>query len=515
MSPLRKYTLRVAKWWVLVVVLAVAGGVVAAAWSITTARTTWTATTALSSQSQLRAPEQDGVLAIGYVDYFNQESYQQLLRAKAGVPDDVSLSAQTGASSPIIYITASGPSEDVVRDAAASATEVFREDVRQSLVAERRRAADDLQAEIDRNVEALNSLERTDVEKNVILDQIRSLQGRLTEFLADDTNHLKELQPEPGVSSSTPSPVVDIASGVFGGAILGILLALVLAAFDRRVRNAEEMQELAGVPVLAELKRADDGAIGLQNLLNALTADAEATVVAVACARRSAALAAFGHELASAWPARRGGALHVLADMRSPRPGYDGLPGLVDVLDERKNVIDTAVARAEGLWELPPGDATGLDPYAVVEPRRFAGVLRDGARAATLVVVEAPPLLEAPESQLICAATDQVILLVDEKLTRVDDIPRAVELLRSAKAHVAGIVIDATRGGLAERLPAPITTDATQSRRLTPRAGVAIGAEPASADAAPDGRTAPIPYSRVLMATTGGGTETNGRKDGM
>jgi hypothetical protein len=36
-----------------------------------TAKPTWTATTALTTQSQNRAPEQDAVLSIGYVDYFN------------------------------------------------------------------------------------------------------------------------------------------------------------------------------------------------------------------------------------------------------------------------------------------------------------------------------------------------------------------------------------------------------------------------------------------------------------
>lgn len=513
MSPLRKYSLRVAKWWVLVVVLAVAGGALAAVWSIANATTTWTATTALSSQSQLRAPEQDGVLAIGYVDYFNQESYQQLLRAKADVPDDVTLSAQTGASSPIIYVQASGPSEDLVRDAAASATEAFREDVRQSLVAERRRAADDLQGEIDKNVATLNSLARTDVEKNVLLDQIRSLQGRLTEFVADDTNHLKQLQPEPGVSSSTPSPMVDIASGVFGGAVLGILIALAFAVTDRRVRNAEEAQEAAGEPVLAELQRGDDSGIRMQNLLNSVTTaeSGGTTVVAVVSARRSDGVAAFAHELASAWPARRGGVLHVLADLRSSRRGYEGTPGLVDVLDGRESVFDTAVARADGLWVLPPGDAADLDPYALADPRLVAELLRTASSAVALVVVEAPPVLEAPESQLICAAADQVILLVDEKRTSGDDLSRAVGLLRSAKAHVAGIVIDGTRGALATRLPAPATADAVpEARSLAPRVGATVGAErPGDAQ---NGRATPTPtpYPRVGLVGASASIESKG-----
>ncbi|MHA6616961.1 hypothetical protein [Pseudonocardia sp. DLS-67] len=485
-----------------------AGGGLAALWSIPTATTTWTATTALSSQSQSRAPEQDAVLAIGYVDYFNQNSYQQLLRAQVGVPDDVTLSAQTAASAPIIYIQASGESEDVVRNAVVGATQTFREDIRQNLVAERRRAADDLQAEIDKNVEIINSEARTDLQKSVLLDQIRSLQGRLTEFLADDTNHIKQLQLDPGVFSSTPSPLPGVVAGAFGGAVLGVLIALVISVFDRRVRNAGEVQEVAGVPVLAELSRGDDSGVRMQGLLNSITtAGGATTVVAVVGARRSDGLSAFAHELASAWPARRGGVLHILADLRVSRSGYEETPGLVDVLEGRTSLFDAAIARTKGLWVLPPGDAAHIDPYGLADPRLVADVLRDASRAVALVIIEAPPLLEAPESQLICAAADRVIVLVDEERTRSDDLSAAVGLLRTAEAVVAGVVIDGTRGDLGTRRPPPATADAApQQHSLTPRVGAGVGIVPTSDSQ--NGRQTPYPQVSAVSI------ESNGSKDG-
>jgi lipopolysaccharide/colanic/teichoic acid biosynthesis glycosyltransferase/capsular polysaccharide biosynthesis protein len=460
MSPLRKYTLRVANRWVLVAVLAIAGGVLAALWSLATVTTTWTATAALTSQSQERSPDQDGVLALGYVDYFNQDSYQQLLRAQANIPDEVSLSAQTGASSPILYIQASGPSEELVRDAAAAAAEVFREDVRESLVTERRQAVDDLQAEIDRQVQDLNSLERTDVEKNVILDQIRSLQGRLTEFLADNTNHLKQLQPQPGVSSSTPSPMVDILSGLAGGAILGVLLALLMAVLDRRVHSAADAEDVAGLPVLADLGRRLAGRrTRLQNLLNGLSAseDGATPVVALAGVRRSDGAAVLAHELVAAWASRRGGALHVMADLRAPLAGYEQVPGFVDVLQGRAGVPTTAIPLPDGVRVLPPGAVADIDPYAVAEPRHLRWAFQEAATTAGLVVVEAPPVLDAPESQSICAAADRVVLVVDGRTTRADELGEAATLLRAVGAHVVGIVIDRSGGRLATgpALPRP------------------------------------------------------------
>ncbi len=95
-------------------------------WSMTKAAAVWTATTALTTQSQTRAPEQDAVLSLGYVDYFNQPTYQQVLRAEATIPAAVTLKAETGAASPIVYIEAMSSLLAVSKSAAQAAADVFR-----------------------------------------------------------------------------------------------------------------------------------------------------------------------------------------------------------------------------------------------------------------------------------------------------------------------------------------------------------------------------------------------------
>ena len=146
-----------------------------------------------------------------------------------------------------------------MRAAARAAAAGYREDIRTSLVAERQQAAADLQAQIDASVVGSCRLPtRTDAERNVILDQIRSLQGRLTELQADNTNLVKQLQPEPGVASSTPSPAADIAAGVLGGAVLGILLAILLGALDTRLRTARDVQQRLGLATLADFEPRPD-----------------------------------------------------------------------------------------------------------------------------------------------------------------------------------------------------------------------------------------------------------------
>jgi hypothetical protein len=101
-------------------------------------------------------------------------------------------------------------------------------------------------------------------------------------------------------------------------------------------------------------------------------------------------------------------------------------------------------------------------------------------------------LLEAPESQLICAAADRVILLVDGVHTPSGDLSAAAGVLLSAKAQVAGIVMDRTMGQLASRQPTPAAVDAAPQVHVpAPRADVTVGAEPPSDS--PNGQSTPHP----------------------
>ena len=71
--------------------------------------TQYTGTATLITVSQNSSPDQTATLATGYVDTFIQPSFQRMLHAKLGLPADVSLTAQTAAQSPIIFISATGP----------------------------------------------------------------------------------------------------------------------------------------------------------------------------------------------------------------------------------------------------------------------------------------------------------------------------------------------------------------------------------------------------------------------
>lgn len=514
MTVISHYGRPVLRRWpivLIVLLLSVAGTV---AWSMTKAQTSWTATTALTTQSQNRAPEQDAVLSLGYVDYFNQATYQQLLRAEAGIPSSVSLKAETGAASPILYIEATATTPEAARSASQAAADTFRLDIRNGLIAERQREVDDLQKQVDAAVTELQKPGTTAAEGNVILDQVRSLQGRITDISSDATNHLKTLQQEPGLSSTVSSPVLSIAAGAFGGLVLGVLIALVLALLDDRVRGASDAAN-TGVPVLAEFPTGASAAHRertVKRLLNSLRAGegggapAAVTVIGVGGARG----AHFATELAQAAATRRARAVLVHADLRGDiEPG----PGYVDVLDDTASLRDALLHTSSGLQLLPTGDPAGRDPFRVVDPDRVAELVAELAREAGLTVFHASPLHLAPETQVLSAATAGVILVARRGVTRRSQLRAARDMLVAVDAPLVGIVLDVASPTEYPVVPADEPARRDTEREAADAAPVAVGPAVGSAGgpvvpAQADGRQhlapgADEPTGRVMAVVNG------------
>jgi Mrp family chromosome partitioning ATPase len=89
---------------------------------------------------------------------------------------------------------------------------------------------------------------------------------------------------------------------------------------------------------------------------------------------------------------------------------------------------------------MPPGNSSG-DPYALFGRDRFADLVRQVTGIADLVVIEAPSIIEAAEGQVICAAADRTILVVEENATRAGDAAEACQILEQVEATVLGVVI--------------------------------------------------------------------------
>lgn len=462
------------------------------------AATEYTGKSALIVSSRNRAPEQDAVLVRGYIELFNDPAYLARIRAAAQVPDEVTLEARTAASSPIVYIAATADDADLAATSATAAAEAFRDDMN----AVQRAGREDAVAELRRQLEQEQATSGPPP-PGVVNTPLTQLQDHILSIETDTTNALQDLQLRAGVEASPPDPVKNAVLGLLGGLVLGCVAALGAAALSNRLRDPDDVHERTGLDVLATIPR---GGRPPADRVRAEHLRRLANTIAVADLPRPLAVAVVpvdpgsdGAPIARALAehrARQGEkTLLVRADLRTgpgggaQGPGSRGTgaqgtgardtgargtgfgdapfaagggPGIADCLGDtdplpiRAVIHDTEVP---GLREIRPGYTTG-DPYEIFGPDRLERFLRQARVLADLVVVEAPAVNGAAETQLICAAVDTTVLVVAQGRTRTPAAVDAVALLERARANVLGAVLVDVRPPTATSAPAPARSDA-------------------------------------------------------
>lgn len=418
--------------------LVVAVGVVAASVAYVvgvSSPTTFTVWATLSTATANRSPEQDGVLASGYVDYFNSSGYQNKLKAAESIPGDVSLHARTAAASPIIYIEATATSQSVAETMAPKAALEFTEDVNSHL----RQAQDETISAVRKPFD--DARLANGVVSEVSLDQ---LQNQINQITANSTNRLMSLQMESGVSKTSPEVWPGALLALLGGLIVGCVLAVLAGAASRRLPNSPEVDAKVGLSPIVELPEVKSPgsrrlyAYRVQQLVNgvALAGLPDKATVVVTSTMASDAGAHIARRLAEGRAAQGVPTMLVNADLHRP----DGV-GFGDLITAEPIHLDSVLTTlSPNLTELKSGRVSSA-PFAMVTDSRSSAALDQLREHADFIVVIAPPITEAAESQVLCSVADGVLLVIDSKSSRVPDATEATAILRSFKAPLLGAVL--------------------------------------------------------------------------
>src|SRR5918995_4340852 len=452
MHPLLTYLNRIWRYRWLVLVITVLATLGALLYTVSQP-ITYTARSPLTTASKNRSPDQDAYLAEGYAEYFNQESYQGRIRSLAQVPKEVRLHALTGATSPILYIEATGPDPAIASLVASKVAERFPDDVQDIANASRDEELASIERRIKDNQALLDKLDRDSDQRAVILAEIFSLQQQAKDLRGNTTNQLIDLQRDAGVSARRPSPVLNGLFGLAGGLALGCAAALALAVLRNRIATPDDMQNVLGLPTLAWLdgsrRRSDDHtrAQRLQSLSAVLSlADLpRPATLAITAPRRSSLTSHIAEGIAYYQALQGSRTLLMRADLRGAAAGgasHDGTVAglLAGASTEPARPIQITVGGAEMLV-LPAGVSSTTDPFALFAPAEFDALLRQLSHLADLIVIEAPPVNEAAESQIICAAADRTVLVVEEGITPGRDASRACQSLIQVGASLLGGVL--------------------------------------------------------------------------
>ena len=279
----------------------------------------------------------------------------------------------------------------------------------------------------------------------------------------------------PAAGSGSSSPAIPVsrpkrtALGGGAGLVAGLALALVVEWLDPRLRTRRQVEDVSGLPVLAEIPPLSSGrrarlevrdmpgspaAEAFRVLRTALLAEAGAAALdngsrtavlvtspgtgdgkSVVVANLAASLAETGASvmILGADPVR--GNLPSVLDTPSS-------PGLTDLLAGTGNGV-AAVAQqtsVSGVQLVPPGATTDAPGRLVTRPR-VAGVVLQARQLARFVVIDCPPVLGAHDAAEMAGTVNEVLLVCRLGHTTRDDLPRAQEQLARAGAPVRGIVL--------------------------------------------------------------------------
>lgn len=264
----------------------------------------------------------------------------------------------------------------------------------------------------------------------------------------------------------SPVPGRNMGIGFIAGVLLAIAVALTREAGDRTVRTRVKLEQLSGLPTLAELpgKRGatprfgtdsacDDAVRGMRTrLLRAMGPDARRVLVAgpfggegttTTALNLALALAEIGEDaLLVEGDSRR----HVIAGLLRVESGEGLANALANPDVAAETVKPTPISK---LFILASRSARreSLPPSAYL-PEVVDRVLQQLSSRFDRIVVDGPPVLATADAGLLAGAVPATVLVVRARRTTADELKDALTALRAAGAHVVGTVLTDARQSL-------------------------------------------------------------------
>lgn len=275
-------------------------------------------------------------------------------------------------------------------------------------------------------------------------------------------------------SPSSPKPALDAVLGLAIGLMVAVLLVIALERYDRRIKSAEEVEELYSAPIIGSVPESQTlrqpGSRGTpreQDIFRMVRAqlryfdvDRHIRRVMITSADSGEGKSTLSLNLARAAGAGDGKrALLIEADMRRPSisamVGSEPLAGLSELLSHSQDL-------ASGLRELvvapvceEDGNPEGFDvlvagstppnPLELLESARMTELLEVADSLYDLIIIDTPPIGVVSDPIALVHQVDGVIVVARVGHTRRDHGSRLVKQLAGLGANLLGVVVNSTQ----------------------------------------------------------------------
>jgi capsular exopolysaccharide synthesis family protein len=263
-------------------------------------------------------------------------------------------------------------------------------------------------------------------------------------------------------SPTNPRGTVAVAAVVLG--LIAAVFAALAAAALRRWMAADGVWDRVGVPIIGEVpvlarprsspaamfeSAADPRALEafqqLRSYLHIMFQDEHPVIAITSCDPREGKSSVAAH---TAWALATPGHFVVAVDGDLRQPTLDqifGLPLSPGVSDyDSTRLADLMTPTGNPYLVLVPAGVPFRHPtdIAAADAPRLLRTLKESERT---VVLDCPPITGVAETTILVARADAVIVVVDSRKSDPERLAQGLEQLRSAGAHVVGIVLNRVR----------------------------------------------------------------------
>jgi capsular exopolysaccharide synthesis family protein len=457
-------TLLVRQRAILVAVFAAAFGIAVAAAFLLPKQYSATASLSITGSGN---PQADQAQAAVYQHLLGSAPVRNLAASRLGVPPSelqgkVSFAVEPGA--PLITVTArdrKAAQSARIANAYAAAFVTNRLDATRATARNRQKQLQDTISATQRQLRRLRGLAREAAQTHLTVAR-QAYQNAVRNAAFTITDVSLGAPAGTPTAPAKPRPLLYLLGGAVAALFLAIAAALGADALDKRVRDDSELEEILDAPVLARVPRGkgkDDAALRQSfeflrtNLEFADGRDRSPRTLAITSCAPGAGKTFVTSALSRAFATSDGQVVAVDADLHRPalRSAFavDSEQGVAEALANSSDPSPYLATTSSGVTVLPAGKIE-TEPSLLFKSERFSGMLRSLGERSTHVFVDTPPVLAGPETSVIGALVDGVVLVVDFNEARRDELIAARQQLSRTGARVVGVVVNRAprrRGG--------------------------------------------------------------------